>query len=418
MDWQSAALYQSWIDVGSPGQITRLLSCTEEEYARYENVDMLPTHKTADYSRIDVRDEYSAYNLPGSIFNWTKSSNFTRKKFVVKLDADMILRKAFTIREIPCELGVVAGGYYGYLSGVKNGMAEMFVTKQVEKRLAQVGGWEIFARTDLQKAAPLWFEFTQKVRQDKRVWWPYKGTGDSFITEEHPRPWISEMYGYVFGTAQAGLNHNENNNVQIYAGAKPWNDKVADAFVIHYGLYMKGPDLYEWDKHFEYKLSEREKDKLKCGKENKRKLFPVVGLLSNEYKSSQDKYEKRRIEIMSECVTKINRGILLARKRKCSNNSVSNSISNSNNSEAARKMVKGIGSKKVDVHNEDDGYKHARVSIGGGSQIEADEATKQLWQYAGIAWALTLFMMLWLCWPSLKKKKQRTKLLAVPNRSR
>ena len=121
--------------------MTRLLSCTEEEYGRYENLEMMPTHKTPDFSHDDPSDAYSAYNLPGSIKHWTQSSNFTRRKWVVKLDADMILRKPFTVREIPAKIGVVAAGYYGYLSGVKNDMAAMFVGPAVRERLAQVGGW-------------------------------------------------------------------------------------------------------------------------------------------------------------------------------------------------------------------------------------------------------------------------------------
>jgi hypothetical protein len=32
MDWQSAALYQSWMDVGAPGKMTRLLSFTDADY--------------------------------------------------------------------------------------------------------------------------------------------------------------------------------------------------------------------------------------------------------------------------------------------------------------------------------------------------------------------------------------------------
>ena len=108
MDWQSAALYQSWMDVGAPGKMTRLLSCTDAEYDSYENLHIVPTHKTPDFSRDDPSDSYSAYNLPGSINHWTKSSNFTRLKWVVKLDADMILRRPFTVREIPARVGVVA----------------------------------------------------------------------------------------------------------------------------------------------------------------------------------------------------------------------------------------------------------------------------------------------------------------------
>ena len=422
MDWQSAALYQSWMDVGAPGKMTRLLSCTDAEYDSYENLNIVPTHKTPDFSRDDPSDSYSAYNLPGSINHWTKSSNFTRLKWVVKLDADMILRRPFTVREIPARVGVVAGGYYGYLSGVKNDMASMFVGPAVRERLAQVGGWEIFARSDIAKAAPLWFEYTRKVRRDKRVWWPYNGTGDSFITQKAPRPWISEMYGYVFGVASAGLSHNVNNDVQMYAGSKPWNEKSANSFVIHYGLMMRQGTSYEWDKHFEYAKSETEKDKLKCGKANRRELFPVCDLYPEDDESI-DKYERNRVELMHECVSKINRGILLARKRKCmpksssnssrrssSSISISSSSSSSNNEgEAEKKKVShslshsSSGSVNTDG---DKGYKHARVSIGGGENTLAqqqDVATNELWKYAGILWSLTLFALFYGFWPSRKR---------------
>jgi hypothetical protein len=411
MDWQSAALYQSWMDVGAPGKMTRLLSCTDAEYDSYENVNIVPTHKTPDFSRDDPSDSYSAYNLPGSINHWTKSSNFTRLKWVVKLDADMILRRPFTVREIPARVGVVAGGYYGYLSGVKNDMASMFVGPAVRERLAQVGGWEIFARSDIAKAAPLWFEYTRKVRRDKRVWWPYNGTGDSFITQKAPRPWISEMYGYVFGVASAGLSHNVNNDVQMYAGSKPWNEKSANSFVIHYGLMMRQGTSYEWDKHFEYAKSETEKDKLKCGKANRRELFPVCDLYPEDDESI-DKYERNRVELMHECVSKINRGILLARKRKCmpkSSSSSSSSSSSNNEGEAEKKKVShslshsSSGSVNTDG---DKGYKHARVSIGGGENTLAqqqDVATNELWKYAGILWSLTLFALFYGFWPSRKR---------------
>ena len=415
MDWQSAALYQSWIDIGSPGEMTRLLSCTEDEYERYENLEMMPTHKTPDFSHDDPSDPYSAYNLPGSIKHWTQSSNFTRRKWVVKLDADMILRKPFTVREIPAKIGVVAAGYYGYLSGVKNDMAAMFVGPAVRERLAQVGGWEIFARSDIVKAAPLWFEYTRKVRRDPRVWWPYNGTGDEFITKKAPRPWISEMYGYVFGVASAGLSHNVNNDVQMYAGSKPWNAKSANSFVIHYGLKMSKGTEYEWDKHFEYAKSETEKDKLKCGKENRRDLFPVCDLYSDDDRSI-DNYERNRVELMRECVSKINRGILLARKRKCMPKGSSSSSGSSSNedrnaaktAEVEKTLVGGNShrSSSDSVANmKDRSYKHARVTIGGGARVQQqqDAMTNQLWKYAGILWALTLFVLFYGFWPSRKR---------------
>ena len=99
-------------------------------------------------------------------------------------DADMIVRKPLSVYEgLPAREGEVAAGYYGYLVGVDNEMATMFVPKHVVPILAKVGGWEIFWADDLRKAAPLWFEYTKKVRQDPRAHFPFMGSGDAFITK-------------------------------------------------------------------------------------------------------------------------------------------------------------------------------------------------------------------------------------------
>ena len=55
---------------------------------------------------------------------------------------------------------------------------------------------------------------------------------DVFITEANPRPWISEMYGYVFGAAVAGLRHDVVHSCQLYAGMAPWDDDSFDPFLI------------------------------------------------------------------------------------------------------------------------------------------------------------------------------------------
>ena len=260
MDWQSVALYHSWIRAGSP--VVSPESCRAPDDYLYR--DIMPTHLTPTYDAIDPKDNYAAYNLPGGILHWTQH-NTTDRKWVVKLDADMIIRKPLSVREgLRAEPGLVAAGYYGYLEGVDNEMAGMFVDEDARSRLAKVGGWEIFWAEDLRKAAPLWFEYTKRVRQDERVHWPFRGTGDVFITKEYPRPWISEMYGYVFGTAVAGLRHNVQHSTQLYAGMSPWDEASYDPFLVHYGILVEIDD-WKWDKHDE--LNGRgvgAQDKLRC----------------------------------------------------------------------------------------------------------------------------------------------------------
>ena len=316
MDWQSVALYHSWIRAGSPGRFTRILSCAKDDYL-YR--DIMPTHLTPTYDAIDPSDNYAAYNLPGGILHWTQH-NTTDRKWIVKLDADMIIRKPLSVREgLRADPGLVAAGYYGYLEGVDNEMAGMFVDEDARSRLAKVGGWEIFWAEDLRKAAPLWFEYTKRVRQDARVHWPFRGTGDVFITKENPRPWISEMYGYVFGTAVAGLRHNVQHSTQLYAGMAPWDEASYDPFLIHYGILIEIDD-WKWDKHDE--LNGRgggAHDKLRCDlpftpfPEVPERLLAKRASAANRPRDP----ERRRAEISAELMRALNRAIRAYRNEHC-----------------------------------------------------------------------------------------------------
>ena len=340
MDWQSVALYRSWQNVGSPGVMTRLLSCDERTLASYEYLDLMPTHVTPRYDDIDPGDDYAAYNLPGSMLHFVEHArDALATKWIVKLDADMILRKPLTVTQggLTAGPGVVAAGFYGYLAGVDNEMAGMFVDDaETRSRLAKVGGWEIFHAPDLARAAPLWFEYTKRVRRDKRVWWPFKGTGDVFITEANPRPWISEMYGYVFGAAVAGLRHNVVHSCQLYAGMAPWDDDSFDPFLIHYGIRIEIPDpsgsaserkdrneksLWAWDKHGELQGGPDARDKLSCAipfapfPEVPERLVPTPA--TDGKTLTRGNAETRRVEIVRELMIALNEGVRWHRARAC-----------------------------------------------------------------------------------------------------
>ena len=344
MDWQSAGLYESWKKVGSPGRITRLLSCDEDTLRTYKYLDIMPTHITPRFDNIDPADAYAAYNLPGSMLHFMQhNESALYLRWIVKLDADMIIRKPLSVTQgLDASLGTVAAGFYGYLAGVDNDMAKMFIPdEETRSRLAKVGGWEIFHAPDLAKAAPLWFEYTKKVRQDKRVHFPFRGTGDAFVSRESPRPWISEMYGYVFGTAVAGLKHNVVHSCQLYAGMAPWDDQSFDPFLIHYGLNIeifsdaKGgtskdkisnfqEPVWQWDKHVELQGGKSMKDKLRCDVPLEAVRFPEVpeGLLSDADQGDSKKLtrgngEARRVRVIYELMKALNEGVLAYRERTC-----------------------------------------------------------------------------------------------------
>lgn len=56
--------------------------------------------------------------------------------------------------------------------------------------------------------------------------------GDQYVTPQNHRAWISEMYGYVYGTAMADIEHIHNHDVMLYTGYVP----SVPPKILHYGL--------------------------------------------------------------------------------------------------------------------------------------------------------------------------------------
>lgn len=50
-DWQTVGLMHSFRTSGQPGNITRLLSCTDEDFKQYQGHDLAPTHYVPSMSR-------------------------------------------------------------------------------------------------------------------------------------------------------------------------------------------------------------------------------------------------------------------------------------------------------------------------------------------------------------------------------
>lgn len=82
-----------------------------------------------------------------------------------------------------------------YLIGCDNILAQLH-TKNPEL-CDKVGGLLAFHIDDLRVFAPLWLSKTEEVREDT-AHWATNITGDIY-----GKGWISEMYGYSFGAAEA-----------------------------------------------------------------------------------------------------------------------------------------------------------------------------------------------------------------------
>ncbi|KAK7844793.1 peptidyl serine alpha-galactosyltransferase [Quercus suber] len=228
-DWQTVGLVHSFHLSGQPGNITRLLSCTDEDLKKYTGHDLVPTHYVPSMSRHPLTgDWYPAINKPAAVLHWLNHANIDAE-FIVILDADMILRGPITPWEFKAERGRPVSTPYDYLIGCDNELAKLH-TRHPEA-CDKVGGVIIMHIDDLQKFAMLWLHKTEEVRADK-AHYATNITGDIYESG-----WISEMYGYSFGAAELKLRHIINKEILIYPGYIP--EPGVSYRVFHYGLEFK-----------------------------------------------------------------------------------------------------------------------------------------------------------------------------------
>jgi hypothetical protein len=117
--------------------------------------------------------------------------------------------------------------------------------------LSQVGGFHIFHVEDLRAIAPLWLDYTKKVRAfaaaEPELFFVESMKQEA--SEEGVRAvrqkqakWHSEMYGYVFGAAVVGVTHHMRRDVMLYPGYQVrWRDggceRLAD---VRAGMWRRG----------------------------------------------------------------------------------------------------------------------------------------------------------------------------------
>ncbi|KAI4375362.1 hypothetical protein MLD38_013242 [Melastoma candidum] len=228
-DWQTVGLLHSFRHSGQPGNITRLLSCTDEDLKKYAGHDLAPTHYVPSMSRhLLTGDWYPAINKPAAVLHWLNHAT-TDAEFIVILDADMIMRRPITPWEFGAAKGRPVSTPYDYLIGCDNVLAKLH-TRHPDA-CDKVGGVIIMHIDDLRQFALLWLHKTEEVRADK-AHYSTNITGDVFESG-----WISEMYGYSFGAAELQLRHIINPEILIYPGYVP--APGVSYRVFHYGLEFK-----------------------------------------------------------------------------------------------------------------------------------------------------------------------------------
>lgn len=255
------------------------MCCTREELDKLteEELNLCPTHIAPSYTTHPrTGDVYSAYNKPLAVIDWL-ARNDVAEEYVLIIDADMIMRKPFLPEAAGAKPGTAVSALFGYMKGVTNNLALKHIPEVTPhndtlagpsgRRGDQVGGFTLMNTQDLRRMAPLWLKYTEDVRVDPDAW---ELSGDAYSTHKGDKPWISEMYGYSFGAAKAGVWHVTDNNAMLYPGY----DVLEEPMVLHYGLLwnVEGTD-YSFDKHWHYGF-----DPLACPPWDLNKRKPTRGL--------------------------------------------------------------------------------------------------------------------------------------------
>ncbi|PKA51235.1 hypothetical protein AXF42_Ash010675 [Apostasia shenzhenica] len=294
-DWQTVGLIHSFGLSGQPGNITRLLSCTDEDLKHYKGHDLAPTHYVPSMSRHPLTgDWYPAINKPAAVLHWLNHVE-TDAEFIVILDADMILRGPITPWEYGAERGHPVSTPYEYLIGCDNVLAKIHTRNP--GACDKVGGVIIMHIEDLRKFAILWLHKTEEVRADKAHY------ATNFTGDMYSSGWISEMYGYSFGAAELNLRHIIRREILIYPGYVP--EPGVNYKVFHYGLRFS---VGNWS--FD-KADWRNKDMVnKCGAN-----FPEPPDPSTL--STMDENSLQRDLLSIECGKALNRALQLHHEQKC-----------------------------------------------------------------------------------------------------
>ncbi|CAL8472254.1 g11796 [Coccomyxa elongata] len=239
-EWQVIGLAYSFKRAGQPGPLTRLMSCSEEQLKDYKWLDLMPTYVAPNMAHDKVHDDwYQPYNKPTAIDYWLRDMK-PMEEFIMVIDADSILRMPFYPERFNVTRGWAYSPYFmELLEGVQNALALRHVPDVAPRqdwfagnegrRADKVGPPYLMHREDMERVAPLWYNFTYAVRNDPLAW---NLTGDTSIKEPGGKTWISEMYGYSFAAAAANVWHRQ---VDYAANLVPGNGPIGPPMVLHYG---------------------------------------------------------------------------------------------------------------------------------------------------------------------------------------
>ena len=249
-EFQSLALKYTFEKVYPGGYITRVVSCKRADLLEEEDMEMMDTLVVPSWAEHPItHDVYSPYNRPVGLMFWLAERK-PAAEWTLIVDPDMLFRQPFQFDLASIPDGVAMSSGYTYLKGVRNELADRHIGHiaprddsyggPIGRRADQAGAFYFIRTRDLLTIAPLWLKYTEDVRNDPNAW---NLTGDQYV-KPGGRAWISEMYGYVFAAAAAGIWHRVDSTMQYYPSYSPKDIPI----LTHYGLRMNLGN-YTFDKH-------------------------------------------------------------------------------------------------------------------------------------------------------------------------
>ncbi|KAI4350574.1 hypothetical protein L6164_005021 [Bauhinia variegata] len=370
-DWQTVGLMHSFHTSGQPGNITRLLSCSDEDLKQYKGHDLAPTHYVPSMNQHPLTgDWYPAINKPAAVLHWLNHVN-TDAEFIVILDADMILRGPITPWEFKAARGRPVSTPYDYLIGCDNELARLHTSHP--EACDKVGGVIIMHIDDLRKFAMLWLHKTEEVRAD-RAHYARNITGDIYESG-----WISEMYGYSFGAAELKLRHVISSEILIYPGYVP--ERGVKYRVFHYGLRFS---VGNWS--FD-KADWREVDMVnRCWAR-----FPDPPDLSTLDRLDEDNLQRDLLSI--ECAKTLNKALELHHERR--NCATGNSLSTSKEKIVTSRKFGSLDGSFASKSNHKSANNTKELA-----SVEKDEVVSSfrfwviaLWAFSGVGFLIVVFVI-------------------------
>lgn len=208
----------------------RLLTASEND-----DLDYIPTFNA---KRHVYKQRYGPLNKPDVITKWYASSNPPLEEIVVIVDPDNWLRKSVRpwVDRVEKGKGVAQMAFFGGATKLVTKMYREFCTINCDWPLKMAAVPYLLHRDDMGAIAPLWKKYTllikEKIEVDKKFEMRYSGVQIG---------WCAEMFAFIFGAAEAGIDFTIVHDLQIRDVSSPATQAA------HFPMIHMGRAWFPWE---------------------------------------------------------------------------------------------------------------------------------------------------------------------------